>query len=86
MKMFKHFWKQCAGDSNVINFSDFCILFDNQPFTGKRATTAGYSSRRSGMTGGYSFKTTSSKRSAGKWDLEVINNVRKTLRAASKST
>jgi len=29
LKMFKHFWNQCAGDSKEINFSDFCILFDN---------------------------------------------------------
>jgi len=83
--MFQHFWKQCAGKANAINFSDFCILFDNQPFTGQRSgsTTVGRSTRTGPAT---TFYSTSRRSKGPKWEPHVIDNVRKTLRAASKST
>lgn len=81
-EMIKLFWNDCSRNKQSINFSEFCMHFDNQPFTAQSTQRSQKSQYLSSRHSGRTFISSRSAQSGGKWQMNVIDKVRKTLRAS----
>ena len=82
-QMINYFWKKSVDNQKSLNFNNFCLVFDCQPYTAVGTSRSRRSSNQSSRLSGRTFLSSRTQLSQGKWDMGVIDKVRKTLRSAT---